>query len=54
MTAVHRVARAVSVSATAVFIPFQRHPATLTILVCLIHNVEQLLNQFKKYKAIDD
>jgi hypothetical protein len=50
MTAVHRVARPVSVSATAVFIPFQRHPATLAVLVRLIHNVEELLNQFKQKK----
>jgi hypothetical protein len=44
MTAIHRASRSVSVSATALFIPFQRHPATLAILIRLIHNVERRLN----------
>jgi len=44
MTAIHRAPRSVSVSATALFIPFQRHPATLAILVRLVHNFEHRLN----------
>ena len=44
MTAIHRAPRSVSVSATALFIPFQRHPATLAILIRLIHNFERRLN----------
>jgi hypothetical protein len=30
--------------ATALFIPFQRHPATLAILIRMIHNFEDRLN----------
>src|SRR4030095_9864415 len=44
MAAIHRALRSVSVSATALFIPFQRHPATLAILIRLIHNFEHRLN----------
>src|SRR6202022_2913684 len=40
----HRAPCSVSVSATAFFIPFQRHPATLAILIRLIHNFEDRLN----------
>ena len=44
MTAIHRAPCSVSVSATVLFIPFQRHPATLAILIRLIHNFEDRLN----------
>ena len=46
MTAIHRARRSVSISATAHFIPFQRHSATLAILIRLIHNFEYLSNHF--------
>jgi hypothetical protein len=45
MTAVHRAPRSVSISATALFIPFQRHPAALAILIRLIHTLEHRVNQ---------
>ena len=39
MTAIHRVPRSVSISATSLFIPLQRHPATLAVLIRFIHNL---------------
>ena len=38
MTAIHRARGSVSVGATAFFIPFHWHPATLAILIRLVHD----------------
>lgn len=44
MTAIHRTSGSIRVAPATLFIPFQRHPTTLTVFVRLIHQVRLCLN----------
>src|SRR5205814_3042895 len=44
MASIRRPPGAIGLWAAAVFIPFQRHPATLAILIDFVHNLERRLN----------